>query len=48
MFDFLYVEAEIADHPRTRALIERFPNARVVPCERYGEVFNRRKQIDSD
>ena len=44
MFDFLYVEAEIADHPRTRALIERFPNARVVPCERYGEVFNRTAQ----
>jgi spore photoproduct lyase len=44
VFDVIYVEEEIADHPRTRRVLERFPHAARVPCRRYGEVFNRKAQ----
>ncbi len=44
MIDVIYIEAEIADHPRTRAILERFPKATRIPCERYGEIFNRKAQ----
>lgn len=44
MFDFIYVEEAILDHPRTRSVLARFPQAQLVPCARYGEVFNRRAQ----
>ncbi len=40
----IYVEDEVADHPRTLAILERFPKAERISCERYGEVFNRRTQ----
>ncbi|HEX9735668.1 MAG TPA: DNA photolyase [Thermoanaerobaculia bacterium] len=44
MIGTVYVEREIAGHPRTAAILRRFPRATRVPCERYGEVFNRRAQ----
>ena len=44
MFDFIYSEEEVLDHPRTRTVLERFPNAQLIPCTRYGEVFNRSAQ----
>jgi len=44
MFDLIYVEEAVRDHPRARAILGRYPRASVVPCERYGEVFNRRAQ----
>jgi spore photoproduct lyase len=40
----IYVEEEILNHPRTLFIQSRFPDAEVVPCARYGEVFNRRAQ----
>ena len=40
----IYVEEEILAHPRTLQIQARFPDAEVVPCGRYGEVFNRRAQ----
>ncbi len=40
----IYVEDEVAGHPRTAAILARFPRAEVVPCARYGEVFNRKAQ----
>lgn len=40
----IYVEEEIQDHPRTLQIQARFPDAEIVPCSRYGEVFNRRAQ----
>ncbi|HYX23012.1 MAG TPA: DNA photolyase [Thermoanaerobaculia bacterium] len=40
----IYVEEEILNHPRTLAIQGRFPDAEVVPCARYGEIFNRRAQ----
>jgi spore photoproduct lyase len=40
----LYVEEEIQNHPRTLLIRARFPDDEVIPCARYGEVFNRRAQ----
>ncbi|HKV10431.1 MAG TPA: DNA photolyase, partial [Thermoanaerobaculia bacterium] len=40
----IYVEEEILSHPRTLQIQSRFPDAEVVPCARYGEIFNRRAQ----
>ena len=40
----IYVEEEILNHPRALQIQDRFPDAEVVPCSRYGEIFNRRAQ----
>lgn len=40
----IYVEEEILGHPRALQIQSRFPDAEVVPCSRYGEIFNRRAQ----
>ncbi len=40
MIDTLYIEAAVADHPRTREICARYPKARRIDCERYSEVFN--------
>ncbi|MGZ4959450.1 MAG: spore photoproduct lyase family protein [Methylomonas sp.] len=44
MIDTLYIETAVALHPRVAAIRQRFPEARVVACERYGEVFNPKAQ----
>ncbi len=40
----IYIEDEVADHPRTVAICASFPHAVRISCQRYGEVFNRRAQ----
>lgn len=44
MPDLIYIEDAVREHPRTLALLQRYPNATTVPIERYGEVFNRKGQ----
>ena len=44
MIDTLYIEQAVAKHPRVLAIQQRFPEARVIYCERYGEVFNPKSQ----
>ncbi|MBI2192182.1 MAG: DNA photolyase [Planctomycetes bacterium] len=44
MIHTLYVEEEVAEHPRTREVCERFPRAVRILCRRYGEIFNRKAQ----
>ena len=44
MFERIYIEEAISQHPRTLALLERFPKAERIPCERYGEIFNPKRQ----
>ena len=44
MFSNLYIEEQVAAHPRTRAICKRFPQATQISCERYGEVFNPKSQ----
>jgi spore photoproduct lyase len=40
----IYIEAAIRDHPRVQKICQRFPNAEVIECQRYGEVFNPKAQ----
>ncbi|KAA3631138.1 MAG: DNA photolyase [Proteobacteria bacterium] len=44
MVDLIYAESEALDYPPARRVLARFPRARVVECERYGELFNRAGQ----
>ncbi len=44
MFSAIYIETSIADHPRVKALLARFPHLPQIECDRYGEVFNRSAQ----
>ncbi len=40
MIRTIYIEKEIADHPRTARILRLFPAAARIECGRYGEVFN--------
>ncbi|MBL1261038.1 MAG: hypothetical protein COB33_010960 [Thiotrichaceae bacterium] len=44
MHRLIYIEEEVADHPRTKAICDRFPKATKIYCKYYGEVFNRKGQ----
>lgn len=44
MFDTIYIEESIRHHPRTVAIVARFPKAMIIPCRRYTEIFNRKAQ----
>ena len=44
MIDTIYIEEAVREHERTSAILARFPNARLITCNRYGEVFNPRSQ----
>ena len=44
MIDTLYIEESVRHHPRTLSISDRFPKARKIFCERYGEVFNPKAQ----
>ena len=44
MIDQIYLEAAVADHPRARAIMGRFPAAAIAECGRYTEIFNRKAQ----
>ena len=44
MVDVIYIEQAIADHPRTQAIANRYPKAKRIEIERYGEIFNSHSQ----
>jgi len=44
MISTIYIEDEVAAHPRTLEILKRYPEASKIPCERYGEIFNRKSQ----
>ena len=44
MVHTLYIEDDVAEHPRTKEICSRFPAAARIPIGRYGEVFNRKAQ----
>lgn len=44
MVQTLYIEENIRQHPRTLEVCDRYPKARKIICERYGEVFNPKAQ----
>jgi len=44
MIPIIYIEREVAEHPRTQAILARHPRAERVYCDRFGEILNRRAQ----
>ena len=44
MFNTIYVENQLIEHPRVKNILARFSDATLVLCEHYGEVFNRSSQ----
>ncbi len=44
MITTLYIERDIESHPRAEAIIARYPKARRVNIDRYGDVFNQPAQ----
>ncbi len=44
MYKYIYVESEVRDHPRVDEVLNRFPDADVIACSRYTEIFNRKSQ----
>ncbi len=44
MINTIYIEHEIADHPRTLEILQRFPDATRIHCDRYTAIFNRKSQ----
>ncbi len=44
MIETIYIEEQVANHPRTLEILARFPDAMQIHCERYGEIFNRKAQ----
>lgn len=44
MFKIIYLEEEIANHPRVHNIIAQFPDASIVHCNRYSEIFNKKSQ----
>lgn len=44
MYKYIYVETDISAHPRTIEILRRFPQACIIGCDRYTEVFNRKAQ----
>jgi len=44
MIDTIYIEEAVLSHDKTEKILARFPKARRVVCERYGEIFNRKSQ----
>ena len=44
MIETIYIEEKIQLHPRVVNILRRFPSARTVVCERYGEIFNPKTQ----
>lgn len=44
MIHTIYIEREVADHPRARKICDKFADAVRIQCERYGEIFNPKAQ----
>lgn len=44
MIETIYIEEQVAQHPRTLEILNRFPDAIKIYCDRYGEIFNRKAQ----
>ena len=44
MINTIYIEKAVRNHERTNKILKRFPDARRISCDRYGEVFNPRRQ----
>ncbi len=43
-FSHIYVEKKVANHKRTKKILEKFPQSTIVMIDHYKDVFNRKKQ----
>lgn len=41
LIDFIYVEKEIQETEKAKSVINSFPNAEIIECDSYRELFNR-------
>ena len=44
MINTIYVENDVASHPRVIELLKRFSGQEIIPCQHYAELFNRKAQ----
>jgi spore photoproduct lyase len=44
MIETIYIEESVRQHKRVEAIVERYSEARIIICGRYGEVFNPKSQ----
>lgn len=44
IFSHIYIEEAVWEHPRTRQILQRFPQAEKIPIHHYKDIFCRRKQ----
>ena len=44
MIETIYVEEAIKNHPRTKFILKKFKNSRIISIDKYGEIFNKRNQ----
>ena len=44
MFSHVYVEKGVAEHPRTKQILEKLNNTTVIEIDHYKDVFCRKKQ----
>lgn len=43
-FSHIYVEKEVRNHPRTKRILEKFPQAGIIEIDHYKDIFCRRGQ----
>ena len=43
-FSHIYVEKSVINHPRTKQLMEKFPEAEIIEIDHYKDVFCRSRQ----
>ena len=46
MIKTVYIENRVSNHPRTKEVLSRIPNAQQIRCDSYKEIFNP-KWVDS-
>lgn len=44
MIETIYVEEAVRQHRRSQEILARYPQARIIDIERYGQVFNKSRQ----
>lgn len=43
-FSHIYVEKAVKDHPRTKRILQKFPQANIISIDHYKDVFCRKRQ----
>lgn len=45
MFSHVYVEKDVAEHPRTKQILEKLNNTTVIEIDHYKDVFCRKSRV---